>query len=218
MFQLQKRLPKWRQRFVNNGFKNPFCFVLFLFVCLFVWGSKKLKISCSLNHTILFKFHYSRWYKHFVRNVWRDFRLLMSALPTVAGNSFNGKFTAKIDFSIGYFILPLLMLTMEVWSRSIHYLVSILTTCWWNLNKIVYLYMWFYMWNFELCDKKMVNHFWQSVLEDVPVTETIVWCKTINLKTIIFQCSKNHGSPTRVTRLKVAPNMANPISLNEKRP
>ena len=29
-----------------------------------------------------------------------------------------------------------------------------------------------------------------------------------NLKTIIFQCSKNYDSPTRVTRLKVAPNMA----------
>ena len=32
--------------------------------------------------------------------------------------------------------------------------------------------------NFELFEKKMVNHFWQSVdaiLEDVSVTETIVW-------------------------------------------
>ena len=27
-----------------------------------------------------------------------------------------------------------------------------------------------------------------------------------------FQCSKKHGSPTRVTRLKVAPKMADPIS------
>ena len=36
--------------------------------------------------------------------------------------------------------------------------------------------------------------------------------------TTIFQCSKNCGSPTRVTRLKVAPNMADPISLSEKRP
>ena len=33
--------------------------------------------------------------------------------------------------------------------------------------------------NFELFDKKMVNHFWQSVdaiLEDVSVTKTIIWC------------------------------------------
>ena len=67
----------------------------------------------------------------------------------------------------------------------------------------------------------MVNHFWQSVdaiLEDVSVTETIVRCLIFNLKSIIFQYSKKYGNPTRVTRLKVAPNMENPISLNEKRP
>ena len=67
----------------------------------------------------------------------------------------------------------------------------------------------------------MVNHFEQrfdAILEDVSVTETIVWCYIINLKTIIFQCSKNYGTPTRVTRLKVAPNMADPISFNENRP
>ena len=38
----------------------------------------------------------------------------MSALATVAGKNFNGKFTAKMDFSIGYFMLPLLMLILEV--------------------------------------------------------------------------------------------------------
>ena len=47
------------------------------------------------------------WYKNFLRNVWRDFRLSMSALAMVAGKSFNSKFTAKIDFSIMYFILPI---------------------------------------------------------------------------------------------------------------
>ena len=60
---------------------------------------------------------------------------------------------------------------------------------------------------------------WQSVdaiLKDVYVTEAIVWCSTMNSKTIILQCSKNYGSPTLVTRLKVAPNMVDPISLNEK--
>ena len=59
----------------------------------------------------------------------------------------------------------------------------------------------------------MVNNFWQDVdaiLEEVSVTETI-----INSKTIVFQCSQSYGTPTRVTRLKVAPNMADPISLNE---
>ena len=71
---------------------------------------KKLKISCSLNHTILFKFHNGS----FLRNVWRDLRLPMSALATVVRKSFDGKFTAKIDFLIGNFMLSLLMLTLEV--------------------------------------------------------------------------------------------------------
>ena len=63
----------------------------------------------------------------------------------------------------------------------------------------------------------MVNHVWQSVdaiFEDVSVTETIVWF----LNTTIFYCFKKYFSPTRVTRLKVAPNMADLISLNGKRP
>ena len=38
----------------------------------------------------------------------------MSALAALAGKTFNGEFTAKIDFPIGYFMLPLLMLTSEV--------------------------------------------------------------------------------------------------------
>ena len=52
----------------------------------------------------------------------------------------------------------------------------------------------------------MVNNFWQSVdaiLEDVPVTDTIVWCEHIDLKTIIFQWSKNYGSPTRDVYIKM---------------
>ena len=38
----------------------------------------------------------------------------MAALVMVAQKSFSGKFTAKIDFPIGHFMLPLLMLTLEV--------------------------------------------------------------------------------------------------------
>ena len=56
----------------------------------------------------------------------------------------------------------------------------------------------------------MVNYSWQSVdavLDDVHVTKTIVWCSNIDLKTIIFQCVKNYGSPTHVTKLKVVLNM-----------
>ena len=76
--------------------------------------------------------------KYVSNNVWRAFQLPMSALATVARKSFKGKFTAKIDFPIGHFMLPLLMLTLEVKSLSIHYLISIWTTSWWNLNKIVW--------------------------------------------------------------------------------
>ena len=42
------------------------------------------------------------WCKHFLRNVWRDCRLPMSALATVAWKSFNSKFTVKIEFPICY--------------------------------------------------------------------------------------------------------------------
>ena len=62
------------------------------------------------------------------------------------------------------------------------------------------------------------NHFWQSVdaiLEDVSVVKTIVSCWTIYFQNTIFQCSKQYGSPTRVTRLKVEPNMAGPISIKD---
>ena len=40
----------------------------------------------------------SMWSKYLSNNVWRDFWLPMSALATVAGKNFNGKFTAKFDF------------------------------------------------------------------------------------------------------------------------
>ena len=103
----------------------------------FVFLSKSSKFRvvwtiriCS-NFTIM-------WYKHFVRNVWRDFRLPMSALATVARKIFNGKFAAKTDFPIGHCMLPLLMLTLKVLSFFIHYLIKFWTTCWWNLKTIVW--------------------------------------------------------------------------------
>ena len=67
-----------------------------------------------------------------------------------------------------------------------------------------------------------INFFWQrvdAILEDVPVAKIIFLCLTINLKVIIFRVfKKNYGTATLVTRLKVAPNMADPISLNENLP
>ena len=38
------------------------------------------------------------------------------------------------------------------------------------------------------------------------------WNNCLMVNYCFFQCSKKHGSPTRVTRLKVAPKMADPIS------
>ena len=66
LFQLQKSLPKWCQRFVKI---EPL-------------SVKKLKILWSLDHTTLFKLH-----QHVVqilsRNVWKDFRLPISASAIV---------------------------------------------------------------------------------------------------------------------------------------
>ena len=59
------------------------------------------------------------------------------------------------------------------------------------------------------------SYFWQridAILEDVSGDEAVVECLTINFKTTIFHHSKYYGSPTRVTKLKVASNMADPIS------
>ena len=74
--------------------KNVFLFFVFVclfFVCFVFLFVKKLKTSCSSDHTILFNFH---WHvvQTFLRNVWRDFRLPMSALATLARKSFKGKF------------------------------------------------------------------------------------------------------------------------------
>ena len=43
----------------------------------------------------------------FLRNVWKDLKLPMSALATVTRKRFKGKFTAKKkkDFSLGYFMV-----------------------------------------------------------------------------------------------------------------
>ena len=48
------------------------------------------------------------------------------------------------------------------------------------------------------------------------MTKTTIRCNNNKLKTIIFECSKIYGNPTRVTRLKLAPSIAIPISPNEK--
>ena len=58
---------------------------------------QNLKILYILDHTVWFKF---RQYVVQVRNKYftRDFRIPMSTFATVAGISFNGKFTEKNGF------------------------------------------------------------------------------------------------------------------------
>ena len=62
----------------------------------------------------------------------------MSSLAMVAGKSFNGKFTVKIDFPMGLFYVTITDADIGSQGLSIHYLISIWVTCWWNLNKIVW--------------------------------------------------------------------------------
>ena len=89
MFQLHKRLPKWRERFVKNGLK------------------KKRFLSKSSKFRVVWTIQFCLWSKYLSNNVWRDFRLLMSALATAAGKSFKGKFIAKIDFSDRVFYITI---------------------------------------------------------------------------------------------------------------
>ena len=67
MFQLQKRLPKWRQRFIKNDFKTRFLV-------------KKINILLSLDPPkFLFKFHqHVIQMSFFKRIVSKDFGLGMS--------------------------------------------------------------------------------------------------------------------------------------------
>ena len=81
----------------------------FFFFFFFLSKSSKFRVVWTVQFCSNFT---SMWSKYLSNNVWRDFRLPMSALASVAGKSFNVKFPAKFDFPIGYFIL--LMLRLEV--------------------------------------------------------------------------------------------------------
>ena len=131
---------QWRQRFVKN--------VLFLFCFFFKPCFLSITSKFHVVWTIRICSNFTcMWYKHFVRNVWGDFRLPVSALATVARKIFNDKVTAKIDFSIGHFMLPLPMLTLKVLSFSTHYLDHMIVK--FEQNRMVRNIQ-----NFELFDKK----------------------------------------------------------------
>ena len=89
MFQSEKTF-KMASTFVKNVFLKTDSFF-----------AKKLHILYILDHKICFNFR-----QHVVqiriKYVWRDFRLPVSVFEeTVAWKSFNGKFIAKVDFTIG---------------------------------------------------------------------------------------------------------------------
>ena len=69
--------------------------------------------------------------------------------------------------------------------------------------------------------QKMINHFWQvadTILEDVSMTETIVWCKTINLKIIIFQFPKvTVDRHVLLPYVKSCIKQSDPVSLSKSR-
>ena len=101
----------------------------------------------SLGHTILFKIYKQT----FSRNVWRDSRLPMSTLATVAGKNFNDKFLQKIIFRSG-------IVDADIGSlKSLHTLFDKLLDH--MLVKFEQNRMVRTVHNFELFDKKIINHF-----------------------------------------------------------
>ena len=60
------------------------------------------------------------------------------------------------------------------------------------------------------------NGFFKTIFDKAltPFCKTCLQLKQVlNAKLLIFQCSKHFGSPTHVTRLKVAANMSDPTSM-----
>ena len=152
--------------FIRLFFIFIFIFIFILFFCQkssklrAVWTIHLVQISLACGTNIS------------LRNVWRDLRLLMSVLATVAGKSFYGKFIPKIDFPTGYFML--LIMTLKVLSRFIHYLISIWTTCWWNLNKIVWTEL--YKILIFLTKKKWLTIFYKVL---TPFWKMFLWMKQL---------------------------------------
>ena len=70
---------------------------------------KQLNILYISNYMIWFKFRQHIIQIHIIsslqtNNVWRDFRLQVSAFAVVARKNFNGKFTAKLISDRGFYV------------------------------------------------------------------------------------------------------------------
>ena len=80
--------------FLSFFFFNPFFFFFFFFF------SKKVTISWSLDHTKFCSNFTSMWAKLLSNHVWRDFRLRMLALATVARQIYCKKWVSDRAFYV----------------------------------------------------------------------------------------------------------------------
>ena len=131
---------------------------------------KNLKISCSLDHTILFKFHW-RMKQTFLKECMES--LPMSALATVAQTCFDGKFYSKKWFSDRAFYV--IIADADIGSlKSLHtlfdkYLDHMLAKL--EQNRMVRNIQ-----NFVVFDKK-----WSTIFDKVltPFWKTFLWLKQL---------------------------------------
>ena len=101
------------------------------------------------------------------------------------------------------------MVTLEVLSLSINYLLRVWTICWQNLNQIV----WFKMYKlliFSIFLKLFFTKHWR-LSPRRSYGWNNCWLETIYFKATFSQCSKN--TLTLLVMLKAAPNMADPTSM-----
>ena len=134
MFQLQTRLAKWGKRLSKMVLFFFLIFFIFIYFILFFFFVKKSSKFCIFR-TIRFGSNFANmWSKYVSKNVWRDLRLPVSVFVTVARKSINGRFIVNIDFPIGHNV-TITDADIGSLNLSMHYLISIWTQCWWNLNK-----------------------------------------------------------------------------------
>ena len=111
---------------------------------------------------------------HFSQFNWNSFETLCQKWLTIVSQKAQF-FAVHLPLKLFAASLSLLMLTLEVKSLSIYYLISIWTTCWWNLNKIIWakLHEILISWQKTGLFKPILTSV-DAILKDVSVAETIV--------------------------------------------
>ena len=107
--------------------------------------------------------------------MWRDFRLPIYA--TVTRKRFTSKYTAKIDFLVGFFYITIANADIGSLRPLYNYLISIFTTCWLHFTRIRWSEL--HIQNLKLFDKKkngwtFLTKIFDAILEEV--AESIVEC------------------------------------------